>query len=204
MATALSTIFKGVRAGSPAGHPSSAPLEQTSPLHSTHTPAPDYFTSLELDSYQVALVPFTRDKASEGGRPSRRVTNSQLLILPWTWKDLVTHVRTEVGSQSSPEIGGVEEFGEVRVDFRSMEVRRSNRLIRLTAMEFKVLKFFILNPNRVIAREELLNEVWGYDNYPCTRTVDNHVLRLRQKLETKLASPVHFRTVHGFGYKFTP
>jgi len=201
MATALSTIFKGVRTGSLAGLQSSAPIERTSQLHSTQTPASDYFTSLELDSYQVALVPF---KAAEGGRPSKRVTNEQLLILPWTWKDLVSHVRTEVGGQSSLELGKVEQFGEIRVDFRSMEVRRSNRLIRLTAMEFKVLKFFVSNPDRVITREELLNEVWGYDNYPCTRTVDNHVLRLRQKLETKLENPLHFRTVHGFGYKFTP
>ena len=55
--------------------------------------------------------------------------------------------------------------------------------VSLTAMQFKVLKFFVSNPNRVISRDQLLNEVWGYDNYPCTRTVDNHVLKLRQKLE---------------------
>jgi DNA-binding response OmpR family regulator len=86
----------------------------------------------------------------------------------------------------------------------SMEVRRSDRQVSLTAMEFKVLKFFVSNPNRVISREQLLNEVWGYDNYPCTRTVDNHVLKLRQKLESEPARPVHFRTVHGTGYKFIP
>lgn len=85
-----------------------------------------------------------------------------------------------------------------------MEARRSDRPVNLTAMEFKVLRFFVLNPDRVISRDELLNQVWGYDSYPCTRTVDNHVLRLRQKLEAEMASPVHFRTVHGLGYKFTP
>ena len=76
--------------------------------------------------------------------------------------------------------------------------------VSLTAMEFKVLKFFVSNPNRVISRDQLLNEVWGYDNYPCTRTVDNHVLKLRQKLESEPADPVHFRTFHGIGYKFVP
>lgn len=71
-------------------------------------------------------------------------------------------------------------------------------------MEFKVLRFLMSNPNRAISRNELLDQVWGYENYPCTRTVDNHILRLRQKLEVDLANPVHFRTVHGVGYKFTP
>jgi len=69
-------------------------------------------------------------------------------------------------------------------------------------MEFKLLRFLVQNAGRVISRDELLNEVWGYDNYPCTRTVDNHILRLRQKLELDPARPVHFHTVHGVGYKF--
>ena len=74
----------------------------------------------------------------------------------------------------------------------------------LTAQEFKTLKFFMMNPSRVISRDELLNEAWGYDSYPCTRTVDNHVLRLRQKLESDPSDPVHFLTVHGAGYRFVP
>ena len=74
----------------------------------------------------------------------------------------------------------------------------------MTAQEFKLLRFFTQNPGRVISRTELLNEVWGYDNYPSTRTVDNHVLNLRPKLESEPADPVHFRTVHGIGYKFIP
>jgi DNA-binding response OmpR family regulator len=60
------------------------------------------------------------------------------------------------------------------------------------------------NPERVISRDELLNEVWGYQNYPCTRTVDNHILRLRQKLESDRSRPSHLFTVHGMGYKFVP
>jgi DNA-binding response OmpR family regulator len=74
----------------------------------------------------------------------------------------------------------------------------------LTTMEFKMLKYLIQNAHRVISRDELLNEVWGYENYPCTRTVDNHILRLRQKLERDPSRPVHFRTMHGVGYKFLP
>jgi len=71
-------------------------------------------------------------------------------------------------------------------------------------MEFKALKYLIQNAGKVISREELLNEVWGYENYPCTRTVDNHILRLRQKLERDPSHPVHFQTMHRTGYKFLP
>ena len=60
------------------------------------------------------------------------------------------------------------------------------------------------NTQRVISRDELLNEVWGYQNYPCTRTVDNHMLKLRQKLESDPSYPLHFLTVYGRGYKFLP
>jgi DNA-binding winged helix-turn-helix (wHTH) protein len=95
-------------------------------------------------------------------------------------------------------------FGDVSVNFLSMEVHRNGETVALTALEFKTLKYFLLNPRRVISRDELLNEVWGYQNYPCTRTVDNHILRLRQKLEPVPARPFYFRTVHGAGYKFVP
>jgi len=95
-------------------------------------------------------------------------------------------------------------FGDVTVSFLAMEALRKGEPVALTSMEFKTLKYLIQNARRVISRDELLNEVWGYENYPCTRTVDNHILRLRQKLERDPSRPVHFRTVHGAGYKFLP
>jgi DNA-binding response OmpR family regulator len=95
-------------------------------------------------------------------------------------------------------------FGDVIVSFSSLEVRRNEQQVVLTALEFKTLKYFIQNAGRAISRDELLNEVWGYENYPCTRTVDNHILKLRRKLEPDPSRPVHFRTVHGAGYKFLP
>jgi DNA-binding response OmpR family regulator len=95
-------------------------------------------------------------------------------------------------------------FGDVIVSFSALEVLRKGQPVVLTALEFKTLKYFIQNARRAISRDELLNEVWGYENYPCTRTVDNHILKLRQKLERDPSRPVHFRTVHGAGYKFLP
>jgi DNA-binding response OmpR family regulator len=95
-------------------------------------------------------------------------------------------------------------FGDVTVNFATMETLRKGEPVVLTAKEFKTLKYLIQNARRVISRDELLNEVWGYENYPCTRTVDNHILRLRQKLERNPSRPAHFRTMHGAGYKFLP
>jgi len=95
-------------------------------------------------------------------------------------------------------------FGDIRIDFTSMEATRAGKAVTLTTQEFKLLKFFARSPGRVISREELLNEVWGYTNYPTTRTVDNHILRLRQKLEPDPANPRYFLTMHGSGYKFAP
>jgi len=95
-------------------------------------------------------------------------------------------------------------LGDVVVDFTSMEAARDGEAVTMTAQEFRVLRFFAKFPGRVISREELLNEVWGYHNYPSTRTVDNHILRLRQKLEPDPANPRYFLTLHGAGYKFVP
>jgi DNA-binding response OmpR family regulator len=95
-------------------------------------------------------------------------------------------------------------FGDVIVNFSALEVHRKGQPVVLTTLEFKTLKYFVQNARRPISRDELLNEVWGYENYPCTRTVDNHILKLRQKLEQVPSRPVHFRTVHGAGYKFLP
>ena len=104
----------------------------------------------------------------------------------------------------NPSAADTFEFGEVTVCFSTMEIHRNGRPVTLTNKEFKALAYLIKNPRRVISRDELLNEVWGYENYPCTRTVDNHILRLRKKLETEPAHPKHFHTVHNAGYKFLP
>lgn len=93
-------------------------------------------------------------------------------------------------------------FGSIRIDFKSAEVFKDNSRIDLSAMEFKVLQYFIENRGAVVTRDQLLDEVWGYDAMPTTRTVDVHIAWLRQKLEENPRYPNHIQTVHGFGYKF--
>lgn len=95
-------------------------------------------------------------------------------------------------------------YANVTISFSAMEVRRNGQLIPLTRKEFNTLAYLLKNATRVISRDELLNEVWGYESYPCTRTVDNHILRLRKKLELRADRPRHLRTVHGRGYRFLP
>jgi DNA-binding response OmpR family regulator len=121
---------------------------------------------------------------------------------PFSPRELLARVRAALRRTVRPIATDKCSFADISVDFTKMEVIREGKPLALTAQEFKTLKFMVQNPERVITRDELLNEVWGYHNYPSTRTVDNHILKLRQKLEKDPANPVHFRTIHGVGYKF--
>ena len=156
--------------------------------------------SLHHEDYHVALIP-------RGPRAAdiflRQPANSdQFLFLPLTWRELLGKLEEDIkGLQSSPK--RVLEFGDVSINLVSMEVRRAERLIRFTKQQFKLLKFLTQAPEQVFSRDELLHHVWGYNHYPSTRTVDNHILALRQKLECSPTRPVHFLTVHGIGYRFT-
>jgi two-component system alkaline phosphatase synthesis response regulator PhoP len=94
-------------------------------------------------------------------------------------------------------------FGDVEIDFKRAEVSKNSQTIELSAMEFKLLHFLIENRGAVHSRNQLLDEVWGYDAMPSTRTVDVHVAWLRQKLEDNPKYPQFIQTVHGLGYKFS-
>ncbi len=93
-------------------------------------------------------------------------------------------------------------FGDIAVDFRRAEVTKGDTMLELSAREFKLLRYFIEHRGAALSRDELLNEVWGYNSMPSTRTVDVHVAWLRQKLEDNPRHPQHILTVHGLGYKF--
>jgi len=126
------------------------------------------------------------------------------ITVPFSPRELVARLRALIrrSSRVSPE--DVYVFADVMVDFSRIEITRGREKITVTPKEFKTLQFLTRNAQRVISRDELLDKVWGYENYPCTRTVDNHMLRLRQKLEIDPSNPSHFLTVHGIGYKFVP
>lgn len=123
---------------------------------------------------------------------------------PFSPRELIARVQAAVRRQRRPAAPDVYSFGDCEIDFRKMTVRRGGQAVVLTAHEFKLLKFFTEHAERVLTREVLLNEVWGYNFYPTTRTVDNQILKLRQKLEPDPANPKHLLTIYGAGYKFVP
>ena len=170
--------------------------------------AQELYRSTELDrysqdDYRIALVPHNSGKRPTGPGLELPATTQRMLILPFTWRELLDRVRRELKPASLGQ-NVTARFGEVCVDFLTMEISRSEKSVALTHQEFKLLKFLVQNPQRVLSRDELLNEVWGYNYYPSTRTVDNHVWMLRRKLELQPARPVHFITVQRIGYKFVP
>jgi len=108
---------------------------------------------------------------------------------------LARHARMEAGRL---------DIGNLGIDPVTREVQVDGKPVELTPREFDLLHFFARHPGKVFSRLDLLNQVWGYNNYPSTRTVDNHIFLLRQKLEMNPSRPAYFRTVHGSGYKFVP
>src|ERR1017187_8872188 len=124
---------------------------------------------------------------------------------PFSPRELMARVQAGLRMPRMPAAAAATcRFGECELDFAKMSARRPGKPITLTAHEFKLLKYFVENAERVLSREELLNEVWGYNSYPTTRTVDNQILKLRQKLEPDPADPLHLQTVYGAGYRFVP
>ena len=126
---------------------------------------------------------------------------------PFSPRELMARVQAAIRRRrraAAPAPARTYTFGDCEVDMLKMSAHRGNNPVVLTAHEFKLLKFFIDNAERVLSREELLNEVWGYHSYPTTRTVDNQILKLRQKLEPDPGNPRHLLTLYGAGYKFVP
>jgi DNA-binding response OmpR family regulator len=125
---------------------------------------------------------------------------------PFSPRELIARVQSVIRrtQQTPAPPSSTFRIGDCEIDFARMSASRCGTPIALTAHEFKLLRYFCQNQERVLTREELLNAVWGYNAYPTTRTVDNQILKLRQKLEPIAGDPRYLRTVHGAGYKFVP
>ena len=123
---------------------------------------------------------------------------------PFSPKELLARVHSVMRRLQGPKEVDQYSFGNIAVDFNRMVLTREGVEVPVTPQEFKILKYFVRNVERVISRDELLNQVWGFNCYPSTRTVDNHLVKIRQKLEADPENPRHFKTVHGAGYKFVP
>jgi DNA-binding response OmpR family regulator len=125
------------------------------------------------------------------------------VVKPFGARELLARIRA-VLRRATPEDTKVMAFADVEVDLTRRVVSRHREELKMTRAEYNLLTFFLQNPDRALTREMILNSVWGYDSFPNTRTVDAHVVRLRQKLEPDPGNPRHFLTVHGVGYRFLP
>jgi DNA-binding response OmpR family regulator len=122
---------------------------------------------------------------------------------PFSIRELLARVKAVLRrAQTLPKDQDRYSFGDVEVNLRSYQVRRGGNPVEFSSKEFDLLKHFLCHSGETLSRERLLDEVWGYENFPTTRTVDAHIVRIRQKLEPIPDQPRFFLTVHGVGYKF--
>jgi DNA-binding response OmpR family regulator len=124
------------------------------------------------------------------------------VVKPFGARELQARIRA-VLRRTSPEKKTVQ-FGDTEVDLERRIVTRRGDELKFTPAEYNLLTYFLHNPDRALTRDMILNSVWGYESFPNTRTVDAHVVKLRQKLEPDPNAPRHFLTVHGVGYRFLP
>ena len=180
-----------------------------------HLPGKELCRAFKAHAAAVPIVVLSANAEVEDKVLLLELGADDYVTKPFSPKELLARVRRAM-RRGSPATSGTTNrttetvehqllmFSNIKIDFTSMEATRAGKRLSLTAQEFKLLRFLASAPDVVISREKLLNDVWGYENYPTTRTVDNHILRLRQKLEPDPANPRYFLTMHGAGYKFTP
>jgi two-component system alkaline phosphatase synthesis response regulator PhoP len=121
---------------------------------------------------------------------------------PFSLRELLARVRAVLRRPGPRQKGEMLACGDVRLHLRARQAFKAGKEVKLTRKEFDLIRYLMEHPGEVLTRDRLLDEVWGYEVYPTTRTVDTHVLRLRQKFETDPERPQYILTVHGQGYKF--
>jgi len=127
------------------------------------------------------------------------------LTKPFSLKELMARIRALLRrSRAASELPSELRFENVEIDFLRYVALKDGKSVEMTRKEFDALRFLAGHAGRVVTRDQLLKQVWGYESSPISRTVDNHVAGLRSKLERVPARPEHIRTVHGVGYKFVP
>src|SRR5215213_4978922 len=122
---------------------------------------------------------------------------------PFSIKELLARIRALL-RRAARQVVEIESFtfGDVELNFKKYVARKGGQALELSAREFEILRYLIRRRDEIVTRDQLLDEVWGYDSTPVTRTVDNHIARLRQKIEQDPSEPQHIITVHRLGYRF--
>jgi two-component system alkaline phosphatase synthesis response regulator PhoP len=123
---------------------------------------------------------------------------------PFSIRELLARIKAHLRREKREKktIPEVYSFGDVEIDFTHFKVKRKDKELDLTSLEIEILKYFIAHREEVVTREALLDKIWGYEKYPTTRTIDNHILKLRKKIEGDPSHPKFILSVYGEGYRF--
>ena len=164
----------------------------------------DICRSLRSDGISTPIIMFTGEKKEEIDKVlGLEIGADDYVVKPFGTKELIARIRAVLrGYKPEKQSLDVCVFNDAQIDFKKQTAKKGGKDIHLTAKEFDLLRFLITHEGEVINRETLLNEVWGYENYPSTRTVDTFIHNLRKKFENDPSKPSHIVTVHWSGYKF--
>ena len=123
---------------------------------------------------------------------------------PFSIRELLARIKAHLRREKREKktVPEVYRFGDVEIDFTHFKARRKDKELDLTSLEVEILKYFIAHREEVVTREALLDKIWGYEKYPTTRTIDNHILKLRKKIEADPSHPKFILSVYGEGYRF--
>ena len=163
----------------------------------------DICKDLRKDGVSTPILMLTAKKEEIDKVIGLEIGADDYVTKPFSIRELVARVKALLRrpQEIRPEVEEYS-FDNIYLNFKKQEAKKGAELIELSVMEYKVMKYFIQREGEVIERNKLLDEVWGYENYPSTRTVDNFILNLRKKIEDDHSSPKHLLTIHGAGYKF--
>jgi DNA-binding response OmpR family regulator len=163
----------------------------------------DICRDLRKEDVLTPIIILTSKKTEADKILGLEVGADDYVTKPFSIKELIARMHA-VLRRSEKTFNETEDysFGNVDIHFKQMEVCKSGKPVKLTTTEFKIMKYFSQHVGEVITRDNFLDDVWGYDSFPTTRTVDNYILSLRKKIEDDPANPVHLITVHSAGYKF--
>ena len=163
----------------------------------------DICRDLRSKGVQTPILMLTNKKRETDKVLGLEIGADDYMTKPFSLREFIARIKALLRRQSGIQSAVREvRFGDVHADFERQEATKGEKKLKLSAKEFQLLKFFVEREGKVISRSMLLDEVWGYDAMPTTRTVDNYILSLRKKIEPSPSRPTHLLTVHTAGYKF--
>jgi two-component system alkaline phosphatase synthesis response regulator PhoP len=163
----------------------------------------DVCRELRARSAMVPIVMLTARSAETDKVLGLELGADDYVTKPFSITELLARLRAVLRRAGGPKgAADLVRIGDLEIDFKLHQARRGKNRVDFTAREFDLLRYFVQHTGEVVTREQILNEVWGYEEFPTTRTIDNFVAKLRQKIERAPHAPEHILTIHGSGYKF--